>query len=205
MFIVTHATVFNPGSLETRHFPRRFIGRSLLIPRPGAGLPLILRLMVEVEMLRYLAALLPFALAALIWRDSALAIAQAPLLMFLVVYLVEMRFFRLTPAARAALNSHANPALSACRAASVNPARARCHRMNPADNGRPHILQARNPPKIALSCACRSPADNATAPLKLSRHAGNDTTSSKFSPGSSPAKAMLAVGLWAEYVQPIFR
>ena len=103
MFIVTPATVFNPGSLETRHFPRRFIGRSLLIPRPRAGLPLILRLMVEVEMLRYLAALLPFALAALIWRDSALAIAQAPLLMFLVVYLVEMRFFRLTPAARAAL------------------------------------------------------------------------------------------------------
>jgi hypothetical protein len=47
---------------------------------------------VEVEMLRYPDALLPFALAALIWRESALAIAQAPLLMFLVIYWVEMRF-----------------------------------------------------------------------------------------------------------------
>jgi hypothetical protein len=103
MFIVTPETVLNPAALETRHIPRRFLGRSLLIPRRGAGLRLILRMVVEVEMLRYLAALLPFVVAALIWRDSALAIAQAPLLMFLVIYGVEMRFFRLTPAARQAL------------------------------------------------------------------------------------------------------
>ena len=92
MFLVTPATVLDPAALETRHIPRRFRGRALLIPRRGAGLRLILRLVVEVEMLRYPAALLPFALAALIWRDSALAIAQAPLLMFLVIYGVEMRF-----------------------------------------------------------------------------------------------------------------
>ena len=103
MFIVTPETVLNPAALETRHIPRRFLGRSLLIPRRGAGLRLILRLVVEVEMLRYLAALLPFVVAAMIWPDSALAIAQAPLLMFLVIYGVEMRFFRLTPAARQAL------------------------------------------------------------------------------------------------------
>lgn len=103
MFLVTPSTVFNPASLETRHIPRQFLGRSLLVPRRGAGLRLILRLVVEVEILRYLAALLPFAFAAMIWRDSALAIAQAPLLMFLVIYGVEMRFFRLTPAARQAL------------------------------------------------------------------------------------------------------
>jgi len=103
MFLVTPATVLNPAALETRHIPRQFLGRSLLIPRRGADLRLILRLVVEVEMLRYLAALLPFAVAAVIWRDSALAIAQAPLLMFLVIYGVEMRFFRLTPAARQAL------------------------------------------------------------------------------------------------------
>lgn len=103
MFIVTPETVLNPAALETRHIPRRFLGRSLLIPRRGAGLRVILRMVVEVEMLRYLAALLPFVVAAMIWPDSALAIAQAPLLMFLVIYGVEMRFFRLTPAARQAL------------------------------------------------------------------------------------------------------
>jgi hypothetical protein len=103
MFIVTPETVLNPAALETRHIPRRFLGRSLLIPCRGAGLRVILRMVVEVEMLRYLAALFPFVVAAMIWRDSALAIAQAPLLMFLVIYGVEMRFFRLTPAARQAL------------------------------------------------------------------------------------------------------
>lgn len=103
MFLVTPATVLNPSALETRHIPRRFLGRSLLIPVRGAGPRLILRLIFEVETLRYLGALLPFLFAALIWRDSALAIAQAPLLMFLVVYGVEMRFLRLTPSARQAL------------------------------------------------------------------------------------------------------
>ena len=103
MFIVTPETVLNPAALETRHIPRRFLGRALLIPRRGAGLRVILRMVGEVEMLRYLAALLPFVVAAMIWPDSALAIAQAPLLMFLVIYGVEMRFFRLTPAARQAL------------------------------------------------------------------------------------------------------
>ena len=103
MFIVTPETVLNPAALETRHIPRRFLGRALLIPRRGAGLRVILRMVVEIEMLRYLAALLPFVVAAMIWRDSALAIAQAPLLMFLVIYGVEMRFFRLTPTARQAL------------------------------------------------------------------------------------------------------
>jgi hypothetical protein len=103
MFLVTPTTVLNPTALETRHIPRRFLGRSLLIPVRGAGLRLILRLIFEVEMLRYLASLLPFVFAALMWRDSALAIAQAPLLMFLVVYAVEMRFLRLTPAARKTL------------------------------------------------------------------------------------------------------
>lgn len=103
MFLVTPTTVLNPAAVETRHIPRRFLGRSLLIPARGAGPGLILRMVFEVEMLRYLAALLPFVAAALIWREKALAIAQAPVLMFLVIYAVEMRFLRLTPAARKTL------------------------------------------------------------------------------------------------------
>ncbi len=103
MFLVTPNTVLNPAALETRHIPRRFLGRSLLIPLRGAGLGLILRLIFEVELLRYLAALLPFAFAAVIWPEKAIAIAQAPLLMFMVVYAVEMRFLRLTPEARKTL------------------------------------------------------------------------------------------------------
>lgn len=100
MFLVTPATVLNPAALETRHIPRRFLGRSLLIPTRGATTGLILRLIFEAEVLRYLTALMPFALSAIIWPDYALVISQAPLLMFMVIYAVEMRFLRLTPTAR---------------------------------------------------------------------------------------------------------
>ena len=100
MFLVTPTTVLNPVVLETRHIPRQFLGCSTLIPWRGAGPAVILRLVFEVEILRYIASLLPFVAAALIWPDKAVVIAQAPLLMFMVVYAVEMRFLRLTPAAR---------------------------------------------------------------------------------------------------------
>ncbi len=53
-----------PSALETRHIPRRFLGRSFLIPARGAGLALTFRLIFEIELLRYLGALLPFVVAA---------------------------------------------------------------------------------------------------------------------------------------------
>ncbi len=103
MFLVSPATVLNSAALDMRQVPRQFLGRSLLWPLRGAGPGLRLRMIFEAELLRYLGALLPFVFGALIWRDSALAIAQAPLIMLLVVYAVEMRLLRLTPAARKAL------------------------------------------------------------------------------------------------------
>lgn len=103
MFIVSPDTVTRPSMLEMRQLPRRFLGRGLLIPRRGGSGSHVARMIFEVEILRYLGALLPFALAALIWKDQALAIAQAPLLMVFVVYAVEMRFLRVPPARRAGL------------------------------------------------------------------------------------------------------
>jgi hypothetical protein len=103
MFIVSPDTVTRPSMLEMRQLPRRFLGRGLLIPRRGGSAAHLARMVFEVEILRYLGALLPFALAALIWKDQALAIAQAPLLMVFVVYAVEMKFLRVPPARRAGL------------------------------------------------------------------------------------------------------
>lgn len=103
MFIVSPATVWNPGALEMRQVPRQIFGRVTLIPRRGAGLRLILRMVFQMELLRYLVSLLPFVVAALIWRDKALAISQAPLLMFMVLYGVEMKFLRVQPGRRAGL------------------------------------------------------------------------------------------------------
>lgn len=103
MFIITPKTISNRAALEFRQIPRRFLGRSFVWPRQGGGWRLKLRLVFEIELLRYLVALAPFAVSALAWRDSALAIAQAPALMVLVIYGVEMRFLRLSKSAREAL------------------------------------------------------------------------------------------------------
>lgn len=102
MFIVSRDTVLNPSALEVRTLPRRFLGRVTLWPR-GAGVGLWLRVVFEVELWRYLLALLPFALGAVIWQDYALAIAQAPLPMFMLLYFVEARFLRVPKARRAGL------------------------------------------------------------------------------------------------------
>lgn len=106
MFILTPKTIRNRAALDVRQIPRRFLGRIFVWPRQG-GWRLKARVIFEIELLRYLVALAPFAIMALVWRSSALAIAQAPALMVLVIYAVEMRYLRLTPAARARLLSDA--------------------------------------------------------------------------------------------------
>ena len=103
MLIVTPDTVWNAAALEARQLPRRFIGRVTLWPRRGGSWGHVARTVFEVEVLRYAVSLIPFIAAALIWRDKALAIAQAPLLMFMAVYVVETKLLRPSPARRAAL------------------------------------------------------------------------------------------------------
>lgn len=102
MFIISPATC-NRSALEFREVPRRFLGRAFVWPRQDGTWRLKLRLIFEVEVLRYFLALTPFVAVAIIWRGSALAISQAPLLMLIMVYVVEIRLLRLTAAARAAL------------------------------------------------------------------------------------------------------
>ena len=103
MFILTPATIRNPHVLDTRRVPRRILGRVTIRPRWGAGIALRLRLVFEVEMLRYLGSLAPVAGAALIWPQYALGIAQAPLLMLGLVYLIETRVLRVPKDRREAL------------------------------------------------------------------------------------------------------
>jgi hypothetical protein len=100
MLIVTRATIANPGILHTSSLPKKFLGRVQVIPR-GGGLRLWLRLLVEMQLLRYLTALLPFAVIPLVSPDLAMPVMQAPLVMLVVVAWVEMRVLRPTKAARA--------------------------------------------------------------------------------------------------------
>lgn len=106
MFIVAPGTIWNPSVLETRELPRRIFGYIRIRPR-HAPFRLRLRIAFESEVLRYSAALLPFAAAAAIWPEYSIAIAQAPLPMFFVVYLVEMRLLRGSAEKRASLATRA--------------------------------------------------------------------------------------------------
>jgi len=100
MLIVTSDTLANPGILDTRRLPKKFFGRAL--PWPRSGTPrLWLRLLVEVQFLRYTASLLPFIVPPLVFRDLATQVMQAPALMVILVAVVEMRVLRLSPSARA--------------------------------------------------------------------------------------------------------
>ena len=100
MLIMTEATIANRGILQTSSLPRKFLGRVQIIPRRG-GLRLWLRLLVEMEFLRFIVPLLPFVLVPLFSRDWAMPVMQAPLVMVIVVAWVELRIMRPTNAARA--------------------------------------------------------------------------------------------------------
>jgi hypothetical protein len=102
MLIVTEATIMNRGVLETRSLPRKFFGRVQIWPR-GAGWRLWLRLLLQMQVLRYAAALSPFVILALAFGNLAPAVSQAPVLMVLAVAFVELRLLRLTKAARTRL------------------------------------------------------------------------------------------------------
>ncbi len=104
MFILSPETVLNRDALQIRWVPRKYMRLVTLWPR-GGGWRLWLRVIFEREVLRYSLTLLPFVVAALIWRDYAVAIAQAPIPMLIVIYLVESRVLRVNPDRRGALVS----------------------------------------------------------------------------------------------------
>lgn len=107
MFIVCPSTVYNTNALETRSVPKRMIGRILVIPRRGATAGLVARLLFEVQVLRYLAALMPVVVAMVVWPHLALPISQAPIPMLFLIYFIETRVFNMTKEKRDALITQA--------------------------------------------------------------------------------------------------
>ena len=107
MFTVSPSTILNARALETRGVPKRIIGRISLFPRQGATWRLILRLLFEVQVLRFFAALMPCVVAMFIWPDLALPISQAPIPMLFLIFFVETRVFNMSKEKREALLSDA--------------------------------------------------------------------------------------------------
>ncbi|MDJ0820400.1 MAG: hypothetical protein QNJ09_01150 [Paracoccaceae bacterium] len=102
--ILTLDTLRNPAILETRSLPRRFLGRVMPLPR-RAGWRNVVRLIFEIQILRYLSVLLPFVIAMLVWPNLAFPLAQAPLAMIVVIAFVEVKLLSLSDTARERLMS----------------------------------------------------------------------------------------------------
>jgi hypothetical protein len=99
MLIVAPQTISNAGVLETRSLPKKFFGRVQLFPK-GAGPGLWARLILEIQFLRYMAALVPFIAIPFLSSDLALPVTQAPVAMVLVIAVVELKVLRLSDRAR---------------------------------------------------------------------------------------------------------
>lgn len=99
MLILTHDTLRNPAVLKVRQIPRKFFGRVAVWPRAQIGFGGFLRLLIEFQALRYALALSPLIVIGALWNVAALPIAQAPILMIVIIWYVEMRILRV-PAKR---------------------------------------------------------------------------------------------------------
>lgn len=106
MILLCPDTVLNASALDTRSLPKKIIGRVQIIPR-RAGLRVWARLILEMQLVRYLSALLPFVAMILFSRDLALPVTQAPLAMILVIAVVELKVLRLSERGRERLMSQA--------------------------------------------------------------------------------------------------
>jgi len=95
VLIICQDTIRNASILETRAIPRKVLGRVQVIPR-AASIGQWARLLLEMQLLRYLAALLPFVILTFTSRNAALGVTQAPLAMVVVIAFVELRVLRLT-------------------------------------------------------------------------------------------------------------
>jgi hypothetical protein len=103
MLILTHQTLRNPSILRVRQLPRKFFGRVTVWPKGRIGFARVLRIVIEFQTVRYVLALLPLVVIGLVWRELALPLAQAPLLMLVVIWWIEMRLLRVPAAKRAQL------------------------------------------------------------------------------------------------------
>lgn len=104
MLVIAPQTIRNPGILETKAIPRKFFGRVTVWPK-SASTGMMLRLFIEMQLIRYLAALTPFVALILLVPDSAAPVSQAPLAMVLLIALIEYRVLGLSEGARKRLMS----------------------------------------------------------------------------------------------------
>ena len=105
ILVLSPDTVANRSALTLRKVAERRLTRGFrVVPRGGLSSPIFWRILLDQSAPRYMLAVAPFPLAMAIRPDLALAISQAPLLMFAVIYYVESQVLSVpSPAKRRAL------------------------------------------------------------------------------------------------------
>lgn len=92
IFVLAPSNLANPSALEARSLPKQIFHRSTnILPKRLILDRVFWRLAFQHPMARYGIALTPFPLALFIWPHLALPISQAPLLMFIAIWLFEAR------------------------------------------------------------------------------------------------------------------
>ncbi|MEO0917899.1 MAG: hypothetical protein AAFY31_13095, partial [Pseudomonadota bacterium] len=110
LFVLSPDTVWNPSILTFPTAPRKILERGMILPRRDATWGFVGRAIFESQVLRFLAACMPFGIAALIWPAAALPISQAPVAMLLTIGIVELRILRIPREKREQMTTEAKAA-----------------------------------------------------------------------------------------------
>jgi hypothetical protein len=110
LFVLSPDTVWNPGILNFPTAPRKILERGMILPRRDTSWGFIARAIFESQVLRFLIAVLPFGIAALVWPAAALPISQAPVVMLMTIGIVELRVLRIPREKRAQMTTEAEAA-----------------------------------------------------------------------------------------------
>ncbi|MEM6588402.1 MAG: hypothetical protein AAF641_08150 [Pseudomonadota bacterium] len=95
LFVLSPDTVWNPSVLDFPTAPRKILERRMILPRRDVTWGFVFRAIFESQILRFVIALLPFGIAAVIWPGAALPISQAPVVMLAAIGIIELRVLRI--------------------------------------------------------------------------------------------------------------
>lgn len=110
LFVLSPDTVWNPGVLDFPTAPRKILERGMILPRRDVTWGFIFRAIFESQILRFVIALLPFGIAAVMWPGAALPISQAPIVMLAAIGIIELRVLRIPRDRRKEMTTEAEAA-----------------------------------------------------------------------------------------------
>jgi len=108
IFVLAPSSALNKTLFELRVVPKIILDRGItVIPRKPLASRVFWRMLAEHQLTRYMVALAPFPALLVAFPDMALAISQAPLAMFLLIWLIETQVLAIPKEKRARIANEA--------------------------------------------------------------------------------------------------